>query len=128
MRVKIIRASAALIRSDSSKKGSKAGPTFLGLVFLSLGLVIEAHGALVDAVCLNSVPPSKPTGVICTAKPGLRVKGQGEAAQNNHFAFRQKDPNSSRQELDRNSEEEPVKHFSRASSEGSGGGSHGKQP
>lgn len=89
----------SLISAGGRRTPAGPAPTFLGLVFLSFGLVIEAHGTLVDTVCLNSVPPSEPTGVICTAKPGLGVKGQREAAQNNHFAFTQKDPNGSRQEL-----------------------------
>lgn len=63
--------------------GRKSRQTFLGLVFLSFALVIEAHRALVDTICLHSVSPPKPSGVVYTAKQGegARVKGQGEAAR-----------------------------------------------
>ena len=55
--------------------------TFLGLVFLGFALVIEAHCALVDTICLHAVTPPKPSGVVYTAKQGgARVKGQGEEA------------------------------------------------
>lgn len=81
-------------------------------MFLSFGLVIEAHGALVDAVCLNSVPPSKPTGVICTGKPGFRVSVK--QPKTTTLLLHRKIQTA----LDRNSEEEPVKHFSQASSKG----------
>ncbi len=58
--------------------GRKSRQTFLGLVFLGFALVIEAHCALVDTICLHSVSPPKPSGVVYTAKPGdggARVKG-----------------------------------------------------
>lgn len=48
--------------------------TFLGLVFLGFALVIEAHCALVHAICLYAVSPPKPSGVVYTAK---QVGGQG---------------------------------------------------
>lgn len=70
--------------------GRKSRQTFLGLVFLGFALVIEAHCALVDTICLHSVSPPKPSGVVYTAKQGgqgskVRVKRHGssghEAAQ-----------------------------------------------
>lgn len=58
----------------------KSRQTFLGLVFLGFALVIEAHSALVNAIRLHSISTPKPTGVVYTAKQGVWVKGQGEAA------------------------------------------------
>lgn len=49
-------------------QGAKTPQTFLGLMFLSFALIIEAHCALVHAVLLNSIAPSKASGVIYTAK------------------------------------------------------------
>lgn len=44
-------------------------------MFLGLALVIEAHRALVDTICLHAVPPPKPSGVVYTAKQG---EGEGQ--------------------------------------------------
>lgn len=56
--------------------GRKSTQTFLGIVFLGFALVIEAHCALVDTICLHAVSPPKPSGVVYTAKQG-RGGGQG---------------------------------------------------
>ena len=66
--------------------GRKSRQTFLGFVFLGFALVIEAHCALVDTVCLHAVSPPKPSGVVYTAKQGrvgwgskVRVKQHGSS-------------------------------------------------
>lgn len=67
--------------------GRKPRQTFLGLVFLSFALVIEAHGTLVDSIGLHSVSPPKPCGVVYIAEQGggkgwgseIRVKQHGSS-------------------------------------------------